>query len=856
MSTPINMKYTFALIGFMALYLWPNSLLAQQDTIYFDNNWKETVKDSAAFFRPPVKMENDLFRIKDYYISGQLQMSGLSQSDNKTFWHGEVSWYNADGTLLQKGGYTHNRLNGKFITYLNNKKLVAIYDNGYFVSGAMNRSQNYNNYYLEIKNDTLKEVIYDTDMNGIRYENYSLVKGTRFLSKYYDEKGKLVATLKTLDNGYTQGDEVFYYYNPMRLKQINHYPYERFLAETVYYPNEQLRTKFELEPEYKKTYFTENGTKLGSITYTLENDYLKPENGTEYFFTYGYNEDEGHVVSAVKTYENGKILKDELKYDNGQVKSITTYNDNKKELQISYDENGTEIARMTYENYYPLNGTEIIGDRKSTYANGELVKEINYYPKTDSVFSEKTTEKETYFNKEGEVIGELEIDYQNKYAKPMDGKRFFVGYDTDISSIEVYKDGFVTERTVFRSKLMAENEKLEFKRTEYYEDDGYKKIREVVYYSNGVMQSDIEYKGYDKKFGKFYNDKGELIGTYDYVKKDGKLYEFFDDSNVVRLIQEETNGNITKLKRYDYGPYRKYGDVDALLVEELDVTCCYKSYKRNGELFTEAKYKDGQPWEGALYDAASRTKISIKDGMRNGAYKKFDYNQELILEEGQYLNDKKEGVFNTFDFSGQLKYSQTYTDGQLHGKTIFYDKGGKPLTSLVYKNGQPFEGTKIILMGYNRAPNEETYSNGELTQRISYDDIGKRITKFVNGEEVETIAYHKDSDKKRLKYTLDNYYINGEVIRYDKNGKETHKALFKNNKLESGVVYLSSRDTYDKRVAYVILKKLDRKISVTMMGHDEDIVFFAEEIIEQGYALKYINRLNLYIDNLTPESLY
>ncbi|WP_400076862.1 toxin-antitoxin system YwqK family antitoxin [Winogradskyella sp. R77965] len=829
---------------------------SQQDTIYYKLDWKETVKDSAAFFRPPVKKEGELFRIEDYYASGQLQMSGLSKSRDKSVWQGEVSWYNEDGKLYQQGQYENNKLNGKFITFLADKKLVAIYESNYFISGEMNRGQNANNYYTEIKNDTIKEIIYGEDINGIRYENYRKVKGANILSKYYDEKGELIGTKKELDNGYFEGVEVFYYYNPMRVRQIRYYPYDRFLGETVYYPNGQLRTKFDMEPEYKKTFYALNGTELASVTYELSNNYLKPYDGTEIFFSYSYKEEDADDITSMRTYENGELTKEEIHYNKGALKTITTYKENAKQLQISYNEKGEKIARMTYQNYYPFNGTEITGNKEATYTDGELVKEINYYPKTKIIFNEKTQEKEIYYDKKGEVLGVLDINYQNKYAKPISGKRFYTGYNTDISSIESYEDGNMKSRTAIYGKLMRKDSIVEFKKTEYYEDNGYNKIREIVYYSNGSIQSDIEYKGYDKISGKFYNKKEELIGIYDYAKKDGTLYEFFPESNIVSLIKTEKEGIITSLKRYDYGPYKQYGDIDRILKEEIDVTCCSKSYTRNGDIFAEASYKNGQPWEGTVYDSKTKTLYTIKDGKRNGLYQVYDYSQERISEEGQFINDKREGLVKKYSYNGKLDSIEKFKNDILNGEATYYGEDEKPIASLVYKEGNPFDGTKIKASGYNKKPTEETYNNGVLTQRISHDESGKRITQFKDGKEAQTIAFHKDSDNKRLSYTVHNYYIDGEVIRYDKSGKVQNKAMFKNNKLESGVVFITSRDTYDKRVAYVILKKENGKLSVTMVDHNDKIVFFAEEDLERGSSVKYINKLNLYIDNLTPESLF
>ncbi|MFK7833045.1 MAG: toxin-antitoxin system YwqK family antitoxin [Winogradskyella sp.] len=848
-----NKKYVLL---FAACILFVLNLQGQQDTIYYNSDWKETIKDSAAFFRPPVKQEGNLYRIEDYYASGQLQMTGLSHTNDKPNWEGLVSWYLEDGKLLQQGEYKNNRLDGKFLTFLNKKKLIAIYKDGFFVDGAQNRNQRRNNYYTEIKNDTIVDIIYDKDLEGIRYENYRKVSGGRFLSKYYGENGELIGELKTLDNGYTKGEEVFYYYEPMRVMQIKYYPFERLLGETVYYSNGQLRTKFELEPELKKTFYTKNGEELGSVTYVINNEYLKPVNGTEYLFSYSYKPDERNLIRSVKTYQDGQLQKDELRHSDGSLKTITHYSDNKKELQISYDENGQEFARMVYKDYYPFTGTEIIGDKMAIYKEGELVKETAYYPKTKLVFSEKTQESETYFDKEGQILGTLEIDYQNKYAKPIAGQRFYVGYDSDIASIDTYENGYVKQRTVFRVKNMSETENVEFKRTEYFEDNSYTRAREVTYYSNGSKQSDIEYKGYDKKSGKFYNDKEELMGSYDYLKKEGTLYEFFSESNIIRLMQQEMNGNMTKLKRFDYGTYQRYGDVNAILVEEIDIACCSKYYKKNGDVFAEATYKDGKPWEGSVYDGITRMLFTIKDGKREGVYRKFDYNQETILEEGQYVNDKKEGIVKKHKYNGVLESTETYKNDKLNGKTAYYDKEGKQIATLIYKDNLPYDGIKTISAGYNKKPTQETYKDGNIIERVAYDDNGKRVSQYKDGKETQTIAYHKDSDKKRLTYTLGTYYINGEVIRYDENGIEQHKALFKNNKLESGIVYITSRDTYDKRVSYIILNKQKNKMSITMMGAEDNVVFFAEENLEQGFAVKYINKLNVYMDNITPESLY
>ncbi|MBF8148471.1 hypothetical protein ITJ86_01095 [Winogradskyella sp. F6397] len=852
----LNSTKTILLLFIVSTVFMPLTLEAQQDTIYYDMSWNGTTKDNAAFYRPPVKKEGDFYRIEDYYISGQKQMSGLSKYEDKDYWVEKVSWYNEDGQLYQQGNYTKNRLDGAFITFLDGKKLTAIYKKGFIKSGAQNTIQSSNRIYTEVKNDTVKEVVYDSDINGIRYESFRTLKKGHFRTKYYGKKGDSIGEIITLKNGFRKGVEVFYYFSPMRVKQINYYPFTGLLGHEDYYPNGQVRTKFQTEPEYKNTYFTEDGTEIGSVTYKLQNDYLKPIKGTRIVFSYSYKEDVMGRILSSKTYNYGLLEKEELYYDSGKIKSLTTYTDNIKELQVSYDETGNELSRMVYKNYYPYTGVEISGNKRSTYKEGELIEELKYYSDTNVLFSKKNKEEEVYYSKDGDVLGILKVQYKNRYAKPLNGTRYEIGYDSEISNIETYKDGNVIERTKFITKLVGKDNLVDFKVTEYYNANQYSKSREVNYYSNGSKQSDITYTDYDKTLGKFYNDKNELIGTYDYDKKHGKLYEFFDLSDEIKLIKGEENGDLIALKRFDYGVARGYGVIDPVLIEDVDVNCCATFYDTYGEVLAEINFKNKLPWEGEMYDKTTRVKYTIKDGKRNGTYKKFNYNYEVVLEEGHYVNDKKEGTFNSYNQSGVLQLTSTFKNDVLEGKSINYNEDGKEVSSIIYKDGKPFEGTKVLTVGYNSKSTQEIYKNGLITKRISYDLHGKNVSTFKNGEVVETVAYHIDSNHKRLQYSLNKNYIDGEVIRYDKNGKEQHRGVVKNHKLESGVIYLSAHGLYDNRMAYIILKRNADIVQLTLVGENKETLFYAEEKVEEGYGMKYIDKLNIHLDYLHPESLY
>ncbi|MEJ4089210.1 hypothetical protein [Galbibacter orientalis] len=69
-------SYTAAFL----VFIYTTTAFAQQDTLWFNGGWDNTAKDKAHFYRPPVKNgKRNLYRITDYYINGNIQMTGLSK---------------------------------------------------------------------------------------------------------------------------------------------------------------------------------------------------------------------------------------------------------------------------------------------------------------------------------------------------------------------------------------------------------------------------------------------------------------------------------------------------------------------------------------------------------------------------------------------------------------------------------------------------------------------------------------------------------------------------------------------------------------------------------------------------------
>jgi len=844
------------LVPFIVLLMAAQGIQAQNDTLYYDANWRKTVKDSASYYRPEIKKMGDRYLVRDYFISGELQMEGYSKSDTRDIWQGKVTWYNKDGSIHQQGDYVNGRLDGDFITFLKGERLLAHYENGRFSKGKQNVSyRNGTNYFTVLRNDTLVEITYDKDLNGIRFERYSKDKDYDLVVKYYGENGKYLGERLKRSNGNFDGIEVFYYYAPMRVRTINHFKRGRQFATSTYYPNGKPRELFNESPELTKTFYDAKGDVIGKMTYQADQYGLKPYDGTLINFMYGTG-GEAYKKSSKLSYESGTKTEDVIYHENQRIKTRTTFNAKGEKLeQIGFDEAGNEISRMEYRNYLPYNGTEILADKVTVYEEGKLVKETTYYAKTKQVFSVKTTDGEKYFDTEGQLLGTLELDTTENYPKPLKGTRYYQDYYGGIGSFEKYQDGDVIERTSFRDRSIGENDKKKtFKTIEIYNPGSYDKAKEIRHYSNVQVRSVISFKKYIEQEGTYYDMQGNLLGQYDYVKKEGTRYKFFVDSDEIEEMEEIKNGQRIRFKRYTYGSNRQYGSIDPMLIEDIDTNCCASFYGRNGELVAKMTFKDKKPWSGTWYDTKTYELFSIEKGKRNGSYQKLDYNMTPLVE-GTYLDDQRNGTFTTYSKTGGIKSTEKYENDKLNGLSTYYGDNGEIIGTMVYKAGAPMDGKRTISGNYGRPLTTEEYAEGNLLKKIEFWEKGKRITTYENDNRSNTVVFHADSEIKRLTFSSENAVLDGKVTHFDREGKVTDTAEVKNGRLVSGSLYLAPTGG-DANMKYYKLTKGDDTLELVIYGEDNKVLFKAEEHLYFGSATYYLQNLNIYLDYLSDKKLY
>ena len=167
----------------------------------------------------------------------------------------------------------------------------------------------------------------------------------------------------------------------------------------------------------------------------------------------------------------------------------------------------------------------------------------------------------------------------------------------------------------------------------------------------------------------------------------------------------------------------------------------------------------------------------IKGSMRPEA----GYENESIIEEGNYTNNKKEGVWKKYFKTGQLKNQISYKSNMPNGAyKLFYDNGK------VEEEGN-------WGLDKNTGSFKRYYSTGQVSQDFVFTESGKR-----NG----TQKYYFENGTLNLEVEIKEGLENGKLKRYYSNGDLEEEMNFQNGKLDD-----KSLKTYSLKKPAVALKE-------------------------------------------------
>lgn len=102
-----------SILLFIATYISLLTAAASTDTVrvYYNSKWQETTRDSAGYFRKYWK-DGALWQARDYFISGQLQMSGTYSDDSLNVAAGDFTFYHDNGAISQTVTFVQDKEEG------------------------------------------------------------------------------------------------------------------------------------------------------------------------------------------------------------------------------------------------------------------------------------------------------------------------------------------------------------------------------------------------------------------------------------------------------------------------------------------------------------------------------------------------------------------------------------------------------------------------------------------------------------------------------------------------------------------------------------------------------------------------
>ena len=239
---------------------------------------------------------------------------------------------------------------------------------------------------------------------------------------------------------------------------------------------------------------------------------------------------------------------------------------------------------------------------------------------------------------------------------------------------------------------------------------------------------------------------------------------------------------------------------------------------------------------------AKTPKKKVSETIKNGRETNYFSNGQ-VESEGSYKDNLKEGEWFYYDTHGMPIGSGKYKKGQRFGRWEGFEKNGYVSYEGNYKNDKK-HGKWVYLHHMHdieHKVSEEFYSNGEITQKITYYDNGQLKSKgsYKNRTEDGQWTYWYDDGQKHSEGCYKDERRDGQWTYWHENGQKSAKGSFVSSSYSFGMIHGEGVDKNGREnMAVWIGKKEEQKDGKWTYWHSNGL-----KAAEGSYGNKGISQM-------------
>ncbi|MEM5566568.1 tetratricopeptide repeat protein [Psychroserpens sp. AS72] len=542
-----------------------------------------------------------------------------------------------------------------------------------------------------------------------------------------------------------------------------------------------------------------------------------------------HNYDEG-LLQGEGMFVNNTLNGDWTFYDsNGRKMSEGFYNKKgeKEKTWTWYHDNGAVKEIALYKAGVTTGENKLYYDNGNPYImtvskNGEFDGEYKYYLKQGALKQKKTykngklTGKYLAYFDVGEDVLEFDIDYKNDEVQGdvieyyANGKQYSViNFKNGMRNgheIQYYRNGQISTKSTYKDN------KLEGPYTSFFANGNKKSIGQSSqgyydgpwknYYKDGTLSSDFNYKaGTLDGVYKSYDTDGLIKSEFQYRKGEIISYTFYDKSGEV-LSQNRKKGG-----EFFYEGYHPNGNKSAEGLYDIKggKVGKWKFFDQNGAMTDEGDYNEDKPQgvEKTYFPTGEIQSITTYDTEGNKDYYQYFHVNGKLKTQGWSVDGSKHGEWHYYYKDGTIEAINFYHKGDVHGTQYYYNVDGTIdnqidyeyallISERRYNNKGEVYNTYTYQQPTKRYKIESTYQNGDKKSETTYTNGQKHGPyNYYNfyGKLTVDGNYHNNEMSGDWKW----YYKDGEIKNEDTyvNGKQNgaSKRYYKSGQIEDDYLY-------------------------------------------------------------------